>query len=146
RYCFRVRVEDVPGPPLGRSITLANDFLRRTFDRSFSWDSDYVYTPVNIDGQGKAWILLDVEKDVEPKLDLKDVNLSTFRVRVVNDSLEYETARYAGIRLYTSIFPWGGRQMQGGRPMHASGKDGGIEERQPVAVEDEAKEGSSSRG
>jgi hypothetical protein len=53
RYCFRVRVEDLPGPPLGRSITLANDFLRRNFHRSFSWDTDYVYTPVNIDGQGK---------------------------------------------------------------------------------------------
>lgn len=87
RFCFRVRVEDVPGPPLGRSITLANDLLKRNFGRSFNWDSDYVYTPVNIGGEGKAWILLDADKNVEPKPDLKDVELVTFRVRVIKDSL-----------------------------------------------------------
>jgi hypothetical protein len=87
RYCFRVRVEDLPGPPLGRSITLANDFLRRNFHRSFSWDTDYVYTPVNIDGQGKAWVLLDVDKNVEPRPDSNEVDLFTFRVSVVEDSL-----------------------------------------------------------
>lgn len=81
RFCFRVRVEDLRGPPLGRSITLANQFLGQTFQRGFSWDSDYVYTPVNIGDKGKAWILLDVAKDVEPKPDLKDVRLQTFRVK-----------------------------------------------------------------
>lgn len=80
-------MEDVPGPPLGRSITLANNFLSRNFRRSFSWDSDYVYTPVNIGGQGKAWILLDIDKNVEPKPDPKDVKLVTFRVRGSKDSL-----------------------------------------------------------
>jgi hypothetical protein len=87
RFCFRVQVEVIPGPPLGRSITLANDFLRRNFDRNFSWDSDYAYTPVNIGGEGKAWILLDVNKNVEPKPDPRDVELVTFKVRVIKDSL-----------------------------------------------------------
>ena len=87
RFCFRVRVEDIPGPPLGRSLTLANDFLNRNFHRSFSWESDYVYTPANIGGEGKAWILLDVDKNVEPKPDLKDVELVTFRVKCGEDSL-----------------------------------------------------------
>ena len=87
RFCFRLRLEDVPGPPLGRSITLANDFLSRNFHRSFNWDSDYPYTPANIDGEGKAWILLDVAKNVEPKPDSRDVNLKTFRVKRIGDSL-----------------------------------------------------------
>lgn len=87
RFCFRVRVEDVPGPPLRRSLTLANDFLNRNFHRSFNWDTDYVYTPVNIGGEGKAWIFLDVDKNVEPKPDSKDVDLVTFRVKCDEDSL-----------------------------------------------------------
>lgn len=69
------------------ALTLANDFLRGNFHRNFSWDSDYVYTPVNIGGKGKAWILLDVNKNVEPKPDARDVELVTFRVRVIKDSL-----------------------------------------------------------
>jgi hypothetical protein len=80
-------VEDIPGAPLGRSITLANDFLRRNFDRDFSWISDYVYTPGNIGEEGKAWILLDVDKNVEPKPDLRDVALVIFRVKNVENSL-----------------------------------------------------------
>lgn len=87
RFCFRVRVEDLPGLPLGRSITLADDFLRRNFHRSFSWDSDYAYTPVNIGEEGKAWILLDVDKNVETKPDLQDVKLVAFRVRFIEGSL-----------------------------------------------------------
>jgi hypothetical protein len=87
RFCFRVRVEDIPGPPLGRSITLANDYLRQNIGRDFSWDSDYVYTPVNIGEIGKSWILIDVDKNVEPKPDLKDVKLVTFRVRFIENSL-----------------------------------------------------------
>ncbi|KAK3904704.1 hypothetical protein C8A05DRAFT_31524 [Staphylotrichum tortipilum] len=112
RFCFRLRVEDVPGPRLGRSITLANDFLGRNFDRSFSWDGDYLYTPVNIDGEGKAWILLDVAKNVERKPEARDVKLKTFRVKRLGGSLEYEEVNYASIRTYTSLFPWGGRQPQ----------------------------------
>ena len=87
RFCFRVRVEDLPGPPCGRSITLANDFLSRNFRRTFSWDSDYPHTPVNIDGIGKAWILLDVATNVEPKPDLRDVNLKIFRVNGIGGSM-----------------------------------------------------------
>lgn len=131
RFCFRLRVEDIPGVPLARSITLANDFLTRNFHRKFSWDQDYVYTPVNIGDEGKAWILLDVNKNMEPKPALQDVELVVFRVKVVGDSMcdksppsqvliycdmtnfhfasEYNKAHYADIRRYTSIFPWGGR-------------------------------------
>jgi len=87
RFCFRMRVEDIPGPPLGRSITLANDFLRRNFRRDFSWDTDYVYTPVNIGGEGKAWILLDVDKNVEPKLDLDELELVIYKVTAIEDLL-----------------------------------------------------------
>ncbi|KAK0720163.1 hypothetical protein B0H67DRAFT_178118 [Lasiosphaeris hirsuta] len=145
RFCFRVRVEDVPGPPLGRSLTLANDFLRRNFCRSFSWESDYVYTPVNIGGQGKVWVLLDVDKNVEPKPDLKDVELVTFRVRAIKDSLEYERVHYAGIRSYTSIFPWGGRSMQPVQDWRTlSGREGETQHRQPVVMEDVGIEGSSA--
>lgn len=78
-----MRVEDLPGPPLGRSITLANHFLSRTFNRIFSWAIDYVYTPVNIDGRGKAWILLDVFKNPEPPPDPRDVKLKAFSVKSV---------------------------------------------------------------
>ncbi len=60
---------------------------------------------------------------------------------------EYERAHYASIRLYTSIFPWGGRQMQCmGDRRTMSGREGGIQDRQPAAVEDVGMEGSSSHG
>ncbi|KAF6833195.1 hypothetical protein CPLU01_05714 [Colletotrichum plurivorum] len=85
RYCFRVQVEKIPGPPLGRSITLANDFMRRNFDREFSWDLDYVYTPTNIGGEGKAWILIDVYKSATPSPKYGDVKLKVFRVGVVEE-------------------------------------------------------------
>lgn len=35
RYCFKVPVEQIPGPALGRSITLANDFMLPRFRRKF---------------------------------------------------------------------------------------------------------------
>lgn len=85
RYCFRVRVEKIPGPPLGRSITLANDFMLRNFDREFSWDLDYVYTPANIGEEGKAWILIDVDKAASPSPKYEDVKLKVFRVNVVEE-------------------------------------------------------------
>jgi hypothetical protein len=46
-----------------------------------------VYTPVNIGEKGKAWMLLDVNKNVEPKPDPKEVEIVTFRVKVVEDSM-----------------------------------------------------------
>jgi len=82
-----VRVEGVTGPPLGRSITLANHFLGRNFGRNFGWDRDYVHTPVNIGGNGKSWVLLDIDKNVELKPNPSDVELVAFRVRVIEDSL-----------------------------------------------------------
>ena len=87
RFCFRVRVEDIPGPPLGRSLTLAHDFVKRNFDRDFSWDTDYVYTPTNIGAEGKAWILLDVDKNVEPKPDLDSLTLVAYKVTAIEHSL-----------------------------------------------------------
>lgn len=87
RFCFRVHVEDIPDHPLSRSITLANDFLGRNFHRSFSWDTDYLYTPVGIDGKGKAWILLDFAKDIEPKPHSSNVNLKIYKVKGSGDSL-----------------------------------------------------------
>lgn len=80
-------MEDIPDHPLSRSITLANDFLGRNFHRSFSWDTDYLYTPVGIDGKGKAWILLDFAKDIEPKPHSSNVNLKIYKVKGSGDSL-----------------------------------------------------------
>lgn len=80
RYCFRVRVEQIPGPPLGRSITLANDFMLPRFNREFDWDRDYVYTPVRIDQTGSQWLLLDIDKDLHPLADSRTVDLAVFRV------------------------------------------------------------------
>jgi hypothetical protein len=46
-----------------------------------------VYTPVKIGGKGKAWVLLDIDKNVEPKPDASDVELVAFKVRAIEDSL-----------------------------------------------------------
>ncbi|KAK2047270.1 hypothetical protein LZ31DRAFT_629338 [Colletotrichum somersetense] len=110
RYCFRVRLEEIPGVSLGRSITLANDFVSKNFQRDFTWDKDYVYTPHNIDGVGKQWIFFDVDVDTSPKPIYEDVRLHVYRVSVVGNEFNYTTAHYSDIRRYTSIFPWGGRK------------------------------------
>lgn len=87
RYCFRVRVEQIPGPALGRSITLANDFMLPRFHRKFDWDYDYIYTPVNIERMGSMWLLLDVNRDLHPKTTSQNVDLVVFKVRSVGDVL-----------------------------------------------------------
>ncbi|KAH6705627.1 hypothetical protein EV126DRAFT_171211 [Verticillium dahliae] len=110
RYCFRVRVEQIAGPALGRSITLANDFMLPRFGRKFDWVHDYIYTPVNIEKTGSMWLLLDINKDLHPKTTSQDVDLAVFKVRLVGDVLHYDRASYNGIRTYTSTFPWGGRK------------------------------------
>ncbi|EAQ93298.1 predicted protein [Chaetomium globosum CBS 148.51] len=112
RICFRVRVEDVPGALPDRCVILANDFLNRNFHRDFDRERDYAHTPVNTRNEGKAWIILDVNKHVEPKPDPRTVELVTLRVKRVQGSLEYGTVHYANIRSYTSLFPWGARRIR----------------------------------
>ncbi|KAL2759354.1 hypothetical protein ACRALDRAFT_2096768 [Sodiomyces alcalophilus JCM 7366] len=109
RYCFKVPVEQIPGPALGRSITLANDFMLPRFNRKFDWKHDYIYTPVNIEKSGHMWLLLDVGKDAYPQASSDNVDLAVFKVRSIDGVLNYEEASYYGIRKYTSTFPWGGR-------------------------------------
>ena len=46
-----------------------------------------MYTPCNIGEKGKAWILLDVDKNVEPKPAIQDVELVIFRVFAKGDSM-----------------------------------------------------------
>ncbi|KAK2050946.1 hypothetical protein LY76DRAFT_466314, partial [Colletotrichum caudatum] len=110
RYCFRVRLEEIPGVPLQRSITLVNDFISQNFQRNFTWDKDYVHTPHNIDGNGKQWILLDVDTSTSPKPKYEDVMLHVYRVSVVRNKFSYKKTQYSNIRRYTSMFPWGGRK------------------------------------
>ncbi|KAK1641523.1 hypothetical protein BDP81DRAFT_310146 [Colletotrichum phormii] len=109
RFCFRVKVEEIPGVPLQRSITLANDFLSQNFQRGFTWDSDYIYTPHDIADSGKKWILLDVGKNISTSSQYDDVELEVYRVNIDDNTFNYEKAHYSDIRRYTSIFPWGGR-------------------------------------
>ncbi|KAI6367777.1 hypothetical protein MCOR25_004853 [Pyricularia grisea] len=110
RYCFRVHVQHIPGPPLARSLTLANDFMRPRFDRDFDWAKDYVHTPVNIGEQGKSWVLLDVDKNVHKSASSQDVDLVILRVKQdENGILKYTNVNYFNVRSFTSTFPWGGR-------------------------------------
>jgi hypothetical protein len=52
------------------------------FSRRFSWEVDYVYAPSNIDGSGKAWVLLDVGKDITPTPSQDQISLDVFKVKI----------------------------------------------------------------
>lgn len=82
RYCFRVQVDDIPGVPEARALTLVNRFMLERFARRFSWELDYVYAPANIDGSGKAWVLLDVGKDATTTSSLDQIRLDVFKVKI----------------------------------------------------------------
>lgn len=84
RFCLRVRVQEIPGPPLGRSLTLAKAFLQTKFGRPFSWETDYVYTPYGIEGEGKQWVLVDPDSrgaGAGAKVDVEDVRVVVLRVK-----------------------------------------------------------------
>ena len=85
RFCLHVRVQEIPGPPLGRALTLAKAFLQTKFGRPFSWDTDYVYTPYGIEGEGKQWVLVDPDcrggGGAGAKVDVEDVRVVVLRVK-----------------------------------------------------------------
>lgn len=96
RICFRVRVDEIPGVPEARALTLANHFMEERFSRKFSWNQDYIYTPASIDGSGKAWILLDI--NASPTTVNSQVPLEAFRVTITGDiwyaQKPYQESRY----------------------------------------------------
>jgi hypothetical protein len=74
--CFRFQVEQIPGEPCARPLTLVNAFMERFHQRKFSWEDDYIYTPSNIDhDKGKAYLILDVNKQCVPKPATEDEDL-----------------------------------------------------------------------
>lgn len=86
RFCFRFQVEQIPGEPCARPLTLVNAFMERFHQRKFSWDDDYIYTPSNIDhDKGKAYLILDVNKQCVPKPATEDVRICCYRVAVINN-------------------------------------------------------------
>lgn len=88
RFCFRFRVEQIPGEPCARPLTLVNAFMERFFQREFSWKDDYIYTPSNIDhDKGKAYLILDVNKQCVPKPATEDVRICCYRVAVVDNTM-----------------------------------------------------------
>src|ERR1700753_36404 len=75
RLLFKVNIEDIPGTPTARHLTLATTFTERYLDREFDWKKDHIHIPANIDHEkGRAFILLDwnartlpsPEKDGQP--------------------------------------------------------------------------------
>ena len=71
RFCFNFKAQDIPGEPGARSITAANAFMQQHFERDFSWQTDYVYTPAGIDDvdegkKGIPFMFLDVNKHANP--------------------------------------------------------------------------------
>lgn len=64
RALISFRLENIPGKPLARSLTIANLFTTQFFQREFSWDMDYVYTPADIEAtSGKRYLILDINKN-----------------------------------------------------------------------------------
>ena len=87
RYAFSFQVEQIPGEPGARSLTIANAFMQNRFQRDFSWQDDYVYTPANIDQQeGRAFMLLDINKGSASTVMINNLDIKCFKV-IVKDSM-----------------------------------------------------------
>lgn len=85
RFFFTFQLQQIPGKPGARSLTIAHEFMQRNFGRDFSWEKDYVYTPTNIcDESGKARVLLDMNAKLGPKPTDK---IRCFKITAGNNSM-----------------------------------------------------------
>ncbi|KAG7117789.1 hypothetical protein HYQ45_015664 [Verticillium longisporum] len=86
---------------------------------------DAAANTIGIEGSGKRWILLDVNKKGFPKPLSHDIDLEVFQVDIAQSVFEYTRTSYRDIKRYNSMFPWGGRdalelnEQNGAKAHHA---------------------------
>ncbi|KAF2438693.1 hypothetical protein P171DRAFT_436627 [Karstenula rhodostoma CBS 690.94] len=112
RLCLRFKARDIPGDPCARSLTVADAFMQQKFERKFDWERDYIYTPAGIDDvedgtRMKLFMFLDVNKHANSKYE----TLLCYQVGK-GDSMTFTETKFNGVRDFSDMFPWGGRDMR----------------------------------
>lgn len=93
RICFKFKVENIPGEPTRRPITLVDASMLHFFQRSFSWDEDYMLAPSNIDhAKGSGFLVLDINKNYTPTPDVHNVPMSYYKVIPSEETMYDEAA------------------------------------------------------
>lgn len=127
RLCFRFIPQDILGEPGARPITVADAFMQQNFERKFDWEKDHIYTPAGIDEvdgrKRKLFMFLDVNKHANPTFQTLRCyqvaegspmygvpSLVCMLANILNRT--FEETRFNGVRNFSNIFPWGGRDTR----------------------------------
>ncbi|KAF2455768.1 hypothetical protein BDY21DRAFT_288683 [Lineolata rhizophorae] len=118
RICLRFNVDDIPGEPGRRPMTVTDAFMDRFCQRPYSWDTDHLYVPCNVDAStGVAYMLLDINKQSALFHKLDDIPIRCFNVSCSENTFDFEQMTFTGIRRWSNMFPWGGRKTGDCKPI-----------------------------